>query len=396
MKLSGNKRWGRKPAGSVADENQQYAWRERSYVVPRPSKKGFRWKVSALRGLQRLNKAQTSAQPVTIVVPALFNLMPAETLALGWLNEIDALGKIRQRIATAAKLTGWDVFTFHTRHNLDSYFASTISAVRDTWLKEGSLNRNFIAETTKRYGAAYHYHSIPARLVENLVFQSSLMEWVTTHAPETPLTYHVVGTGLLSALVWSGSVSFENAINVALDAGGQWDDSFCRMATAEIERKGREKSDENIGWLYFDRVRQVLEGRTVIALGATLYAMPVVEAPSRPFWYSVTAADEPVLLKTARDIQWSLESLNFASWSPRIPRPLPSGNGDVKGWLASPQHAMASECRWSVRNYLLSTPDTASLFLEHIATRGGIPMAAPQSEAFQERLRLSKIKVTGP
>ena len=50
--------------------------------------------------------------------------MPAEGIALGWLNEIDALLAIRHKISAAAKLTGWDVFTFHTQHNLDSFFNS--------------------------------------------------------------------------------------------------------------------------------------------------------------------------------------------------------------------------------------------------------------------------------
>ena len=129
--------------------------------------------------------------------------MPAEAVALGWLNEIDALGAIRHRIADATKLTGWDVFTFHTRHNLDPFYASTIAAVRETWLHEGGLKRSSIAETVKRYGAAYQYNCIPARLVENLVFQSSLMGWLSTRAGDIPFRYHVLGTGLLSALVWS-------------------------------------------------------------------------------------------------------------------------------------------------------------------------------------------------
>src|SRR5262245_27232694 len=108
--------------------NQRYAWKARSYVGPSASRKGFQWKAWALRGLQRLNKKEIK-RPVTIVVPALHNFMPAEAIALGWLNEIDALGAIRHRIADATKLTGWDVFPFHTRHNLDPFYASPISAV---------------------------------------------------------------------------------------------------------------------------------------------------------------------------------------------------------------------------------------------------------------------------
>src|SRR5262245_43822480 len=118
-----------------SDVNQQYAWKERIYPVPTPSRKGFRWKASALRSLQRLNKTHVTGRPATIVVPALYNFMPAEGVALGWLNEIDALHTIRHRMIAAARITGWDVFTFHTQHNLDSYFNSTIAAMRDTWLR---------------------------------------------------------------------------------------------------------------------------------------------------------------------------------------------------------------------------------------------------------------------
>jgi len=395
-------RGSQKPDGRAASaraaDNRQYAWKERTYIVPRPSRKGFQWKASALRTLQRLHKSRISGRPVTIVVPALFNLMPAEALALGWLNEIDALGMIRHRIADASNVTGWDVFTFHTRHNLDSYYGSTISAVRDTWLKEGSLKQTCVNETAKRYNAAYHYNEIPGRLVENLVFQSSLMDWVSSRAVETPMSYHVVGTGLLSALVWSGALSFENAIRVALDAGGQWHSSVMRMVAAELERKGKETSDENLGWLYFDRVRQILEGRSVIALGATLSKATPMEAPSRPFWYSVTAADDPVRIETLHDVQWSLESLNFASWSPRLPRPLPVDVADVRGWLVSPHHLSASTCRWSVRNYLLSTPDSVSLFLDHIASLGGrvVPLPQPEQAQSQARLPLARAKVSTP
>lgn len=386
-----------KPVGGGSSENLRYAWKPRAYSVPRPSRKSFQWKASALRTLQRLNRSHISGRPVMIVVPALFNLMPAENLALGWLNEIDALGTIRHRIADAAKQTGWDPFTFHTLHNLDSYYASTISAVRETWLTEGNLKRDCVVETMKRYGVQYHYNNIPARLVENLVFQSSLMDWVSSRAVDTPVSYHVVGTGLLSALVWSGALSFEGAVKVALDAGAQWHGSVVRMAKAELERKGREKSEENVGWLCFDRVRQVVEGRSVLALGATLTKAPTMEAPSRPFWYSVTAADDPVKLETRKDVQWSLESLNFASWSPRTPRPLPIDTADVQGWLVSPQHVMSSACRWSVRNYLLSTPESVSLFLDHIASLGGrvsLPVSRPKES--QERLPLARAKVSTP
>jgi hypothetical protein len=201
---------------------------------------------------------------------------------------------------------------------------------------------------------------------------------------------------LFSALVWSGALSFENAVKVALEAGAQWEASVTRIAAAELDRKGRAKSEENLGWLCFDRVRQVLEGQSVLALGATLTNLPALEAPARPFWYSVTAADDPVRIETLRDVQWCLESLNFASWSPRLPRPLPVETADVKGWLVSPQHRTASACRWSMRNYLLATPDCVSLFLDHIASLGGRVGPLPQPEKFEKHIPLSRPKVSTP
>jgi hypothetical protein len=382
-------------------ENQRYAWKPQTYVVPDPSKKGFQWKASALRGLQRFNKVEVKG-PVTVVVPPLYNLMPAEAVALGWLNEIDALGAIRHRIADVTKLTGWDVFTFHTRHNLDPYYASTISAVRQTWLHEGSLTETCIRETIRRYGAAYQYNCVPARLVENLVFQSSLMGWLSSRAGEVPFRYHVLGTGLLSALVWSGALTFESAVNTAVRVGSRWDAGIKSMASEELRQSGKEASEQNIGWLYFHRVREIVEGKTVLSMAAARSDVPLVEAPSRPFWFSVTAQDEPVLLETTRDVQWALESMNLASWAPRVPRALPATTADVKGWLVSPQHPMATACRWSVYNYLLATPNSALLFLDYIATMGRRPTFAPESNVpekgkeFQQERLLSRIKVTGP
>jgi hypothetical protein len=383
-------------------DNQRYAWKQQTYVVPDPSRKGFQWKASALRGLQRFNKVEVKG-PVTVVVPALYNFMPAEAVALGWLNEIDALGSIRHRIADVAKLTGWDVFTFHTRHNLDPYYASTIAAVRQTWLHEGTLNEGYIRETIRRFGAAYRYNCVPARLVENLVFQSSLMGWMSSRAGQVPFRYHVLGTGLLSALVWSGAMTFESAVNTAVRVGSRWDASIMSMASEELRQRSKEVTEENIGWLYFHHVREILEGKAVVSLSATRSDIPLVEAPSRPFWFSVTANDEPVLLETTRDVQWALESMNLASWAPRIPRVLPATAADVKGWLISAQHPMAAACRWSVYNYLLATPNSALLFLDYIATMGRRAAFAPDSTSsaaegkeFQQERLLSRIKVTGP
>src|SRR5205823_1216176 len=156
----------------------------------------------------------------------LYNFMPAESLAMGWLNEIDALAAIRHRISCAAEITGWDVFTFHTLHNADHFFDTTIGAVRDTWVNEGSLSRNALRETRRQFGKPYDYHCIHARLIENLVFQSSLLEWVERRGSDVPLRFHVIGTGLLSALVSSGSIAFADAVTAAMKFGSRWDEAI--------------------------------------------------------------------------------------------------------------------------------------------------------------------------
>jgi hypothetical protein len=56
-------------------------------------------------------------------------------VALGWLNEIDSLSRCGRALNSAARITGWDVFTFHTLHNADHILDTTIGAVRDTWVK---------------------------------------------------------------------------------------------------------------------------------------------------------------------------------------------------------------------------------------------------------------------
>src|SRR6266852_583042 len=201
-------------------------WKTRTYPVPAPSRQGFRWKATALRRLHRFSNGTGPVRPATIMVPALFNFMPAESLAMGWLNEIDALVAIRQRMICAAKITGWDVFTFHTLHNRDHYFDTTIAAVRDTWLKEGNLSPAAVLETEQRFSKPYDYFRIPARLVENLVFQSSLLDWIGHRASDVPLRFHVIGTALLSALVSSGSVQFHAAVTSALKFGARWDETM--------------------------------------------------------------------------------------------------------------------------------------------------------------------------
>jgi hypothetical protein len=376
-------------------ENPRYAWKERTYVVPSPSRKGFQWKASALRNIQRLSKPAVTGHPVTVVVPAVYNFMPAEAVASGWLNEIDALGTIRHRILDSAKLTGWDVFTFHTRHNLDPFYASTIGAVRETWLHEGSLKPSSIAETVKHFGKAYQYNRIAPRLVENLVFQSSLMEWLSARADGAPFRFHVVGTALMSALVWAGAISFEDAVRTGLKVGARWDASLTSLAEEELERTGLVRDAENIGWMRFGRVRQILEGRLSITLGISESDLPSVGAPLRPFWFSATAKAEPVLIETACDVRSALKSMDLGSWSPDLPKRLPADYADrVRGWLVSPMHPMASACHWSVYNYLLATPKSVLLFLDHIAALGRRPLASPRPE-FQANLRLSRMKVIG-
>ena len=133
----------------VGGYKQDPAWKTRTYPVPMPSRSGFRWKASALRSLDRFAHGTASSDPATIMVPALYNFMPAETLAMGWLNEIDALVTIRQRIIAASKITGWDVFTFHTLYNADHFFDTTIGAIRDTWMKEGNLSTTAHLETKR-------------------------------------------------------------------------------------------------------------------------------------------------------------------------------------------------------------------------------------------------------
>jgi hypothetical protein len=319
------------------------------------------------------------------MVPALYNFLPAEVVAMGWLNEIDALGTIRQRINCASKITGWDVFTFHTLHNLDPYFDSTIATVRDTWVKEGNLSRGAVEETKRRFAKNYDYHQIQARLVENLVFQSSLIDWVIRRATDVPLRFHVIGTALLSALVSSGAVSFEAAVKSALKFGARWDATLCSLADVQTE--------EEIRWSRFELVRGLLEGSSSLSLAVTREDLPSVTAATMPFWYSTTPKDPPVLISNVRDAAAALETLNLASWSCAVPK---AGNEPIRGFLVSPLHPTARACRWSVSNYLLATPHASTLFLDNIATLGRTPIVQMPEETIQNRFRLSRRKVTGP
>ena len=354
------------------------AWKRRTYPVPTPSRKGFRWKASALRRLHRFGNGSGSARPATIMVPPLYNFMPAESVAMGWLNEIDALGAIRQRMICAANITGWDIFTFHTLHNRDHYFDTTIAAVRDTWLKEGNLSPAAVLETKKQFSKPYDYFRIPARLVENLVFQSALLEWVGQRAAGVPLRFHIIGTALLSALVSSRSIPFSAAVTSALEFGSRWDQTMAGIA--ESNRTAE------TGWSRFEELRRLIEGRAVTAL-----AVP----RSKPFWYSPTVKDDPVLIATARDASAALETLNLSSWAYATPAPL-GHDESVRGWLVSPLQPFARLCRWSVSNYLLANPASVNLFMDCIATLGRAPVLLLPPETPQNRFRLSRMKVTGP
>jgi hypothetical protein len=320
--------------------------------------------------------------------------MPAEAVAMGWLNEIDALQAIRQRIISAAKITGWDVFTFHTLHNCDHFFDSTISTVRDTWVNEGSLSRTAIQQSKARFGRSYDYYRVQPRLIENLVFQASVLEWLNRRATEVPLRIHVLGTGLLSALVSTGALSFERAVETAMKIGAEWDSSLQWMAEQKAPKGNN--SPEELSRIQFEEVQKLLDGGSTLSLDVSPDHLPGIKdlhAPSSPFWYSRDAKSLPSLIETAADALAALETLNIKSWSRALPK---SDDGAIRGFLVSPLHAAARGCRWSVSNFLLATPSSVELFLEHIATLGRVPIMAVEPEIAQNRFRLSRIKVTGP
>ncbi len=353
-----------------------------------PSRSGLRWKAAALRTLHRWHGTAVSAHPATIMIPALYNLMPGESVALGWLTEIDAMVAMRQRMNCAARITGWDVFTFHTLHNADHFFDTTIGAVRDTWVKEGNLSPVAVQEAKRRFSQPHAYHRVHARLVENLVFQSSLLDWVSSHASDSPLRFHVVGTALLSALASAHSISFAAAVESATKIGMRWDEA--------LRNKGNGKTEDEIGWCEFSEVQRLMEGSSTLSLAVTREDLPTPDAPSRPFWYSPTVDSEPTLITTAQEAATALGTLNIASWSYVPTKPVANVEEPIRGWLVSGLHPMARLCRWSLSNYLLATPASVTLFLDHIAALGRKPMLAATVDPFQNRLRLSRMKVTGP
>src|SRR5438046_6742939 len=116
--------------------------------------------------------------------------------------------------------------------------------MRDTWSDEGSLSKTTVSETRRRFGNIYDYSLIEPRLVENLVFQSSLMEWTTQRAEDHHLEFHVIGTALYSALVASGSLSFAEAVDSALKVGSRWDAAVqCLAEDRAAKSAHRSQSD---------------------------------------------------------------------------------------------------------------------------------------------------------
>jgi hypothetical protein len=104
-----------------------------------------------------------------------------------------------------------------------------------------------------------------------------------------------------------------------------------------------------------------------------------------------------VLIETAADAAAALETLNIASWSTKLPQ---RGSETARGLLVSPLHPAARNSRWSVSTFPLATPSAALLFLDHIAIMGRAIVTAPGHDSGeggpQKRLRLSRMKVTGP
>jgi hypothetical protein len=361
-------------------KNEQ-AWKKRAYPVPKPTRRGLRMRAALLRTIHRWKGEVPAPHPATIMVPALHNLMPAESVALGWLNEIEVLKSLKQRMAAAARITGWDAFTFHTAHNADAFFNTTIDAVRDTWVNEGILTSAAVRESRRRFPKPCHYHCIEARLVENLIFQSSFINWIECQAADLPLRIHIVGTSLLSALTAAGSITFDEAVECAMKFGRRSDQTL------------NEGGDS--GWPQVRRIRLLIEGKNALSLPVAVQDLPKPEAPAHPFVYSPAFGAEPILITTAQEAWNALQTMDLNSWASA---PASTADRSIRGWLVSPLHPMARRSRWSLSDYLLSTPNSVKLFLDNIAAFGRVPSPAetPSAETIQNRLRLSRMKVTGP
>jgi hypothetical protein len=197
---------------------------------------------------------------------------------------------------------------------------------------------------------------------------------------------------LVSALVWSGSLAFDHAVKMLLHMGSAVDTKLTTIAQEQLKGGKTPHSEENVGWLRFRRVRQILEDRARLSIKLHAGVLPPLEAPARPFWFSATASSEPVLIETVNDVRAALDSLDLASWSPALPRALPADADRIRGWLVSPMHPTAAACRWSVYNHLLSTPDASLVFLDHIAALGRRPAIAGRPEESQERFRVARMK----
>src|SRR5262249_37732573 len=148
-----------------------------------------------------------------------------------------------------------------------------------------------------------------------------------------------------------------------------------------------------IGWQQFEAIQRIIDGQEEVSLSVSRKHLPKAEAPSKPFWFTPTSEEEPVLIETSRDAALALESLNLSSWKSGDVR---TADHTTRGGLISPLPRVARTCRWSVSNYLLATPASSLMFIQHIAALSRKPLIAPESDEVQNRLRLSRMKVTGP
>lgn len=374
--------------------HQRYTWKTRAYPVSSSGRRGFQWRAATLRSLEAITRRPSLANPATIVVPALWNLTPGEGVAAGWFRELEALRPLRMRIVQASRHTGWDVFTFHTLHNPDPFFNSTIETLRDTWIRERSLSQRAVERAQRDYGRPWDYACIRARLVESLVFQTAQLDWIQAKTVAASLQTHFIGTALFSALAWSAAVSFDAAVDLAETIGGAWDRELNTFAQEELQLRGIPCSDEALGGARQQAVlRLIKHGRPFPVTRPVLEALRI-QNPGHPFLYSALPHQRPVMLKTSEEIRAAIEALDIASWAGER---LPLTVGGIQGWLMSPRHPSSRACRWSLTNCSLSTPAAVSLFFDYIAPiRRPAVAGVLETEGLQNRLRLSRMKVTGP
>jgi len=308
--------------------------------------------------------------------------------------QAETIRALRHRIVEASRQIGWDVFTFHTLQNPDPFFDSTIDALRETWIKEGSLRRETVSKTRKQFSNDWDYSRIECRLVESLVLQTAELDWIDTIAPEGRFSPHFVGTALLSGMVWSGAASFSAAVETAMRLGREWDSNLQDFAEEELVLRRNSVTEESLGWTRFQTLRRLIEKGRSFPVTRPQCDRVHLNPVCRPFLFSALPKDRPQRVETPDQLRNALESLDIASWSGRR---LPEVPGGVRGWLMSTLHPWARACRWSLSNFLLATPASVSLFLHHIAPIWRIPFVeVVETEGFQNRLRLSRMKVTGP